>query len=144
MKDQPPKLLGILETALPVQDLRASARFYRDQFGFPVLMESERLLALNVANRSVLLLFPKGGTEDAVETTGGTIPGHGAGGRCHFAFSIPPEEFENWHSYFVAKGIGIESVVNWPGGSRSLYLRDPDQHLVELITPGFWQFGEVV
>jgi catechol 2,3-dioxygenase-like lactoylglutathione lyase family enzyme len=28
--------------------------------------------------------------------------------------------------------------MNWPGGARSLYFRDPDEHLVEFITPGFW------
>jgi hypothetical protein len=28
--------------------------------------------------------------------------------------------------------------VTWPGGTRSFYFRDSDQHLIELITPGFW------
>ncbi|MDZ4820644.1 MAG: glyoxalase, partial [Planctomycetota bacterium] len=26
----------------------------------------------------------------------------------------------------------------WPQGARSIYFRDPDGHLLELLTPGFW------
>jgi catechol 2,3-dioxygenase-like lactoylglutathione lyase family enzyme len=36
------------------------------------------------------------------------------------------------------RGIAIESAVDWPRGGRSLYFRDPDRHLLELITPGCW------
>jgi hypothetical protein len=36
------------------------------------------------------------------------------------------------------KSIAIESIVHWPLGGRSIYFRDPDDHAVELITPGVW------
>ena len=48
---------GILETALYVADPAATAAFYRRVFGFPVLLESDRLVALDVAGRNVLILF---------------------------------------------------------------------------------------
>jgi hypothetical protein len=48
---------GIVETALYVADLPAGAASYRRVFGVPVLLESDRLMALDVAGRSVLLLF---------------------------------------------------------------------------------------
>jgi catechol 2,3-dioxygenase-like lactoylglutathione lyase family enzyme len=70
---------GVLETALYVADVKRSAEFYRSIFGFPTLLESERLIALDVAGRSVLLLFPEGGTSQpfAVPGGGGVIPPHG-------------------------------------------------------------------
>jgi catechol 2,3-dioxygenase-like lactoylglutathione lyase family enzyme len=34
--------------------------------------------------------------------------------------------------------VAVESVVTWPGGARSVYFRDPDGNLVELISRGFW------
>jgi len=39
----------------------------------------------------------------------------------------------------IAQGIRIESKVTWPAGGQSLYFRDPDNHLVELATPGIWE-----
>jgi catechol 2,3-dioxygenase-like lactoylglutathione lyase family enzyme len=37
-----------------------------------------------------------------------------------------------------SKGVAIESVVNWPQGSTSIYFRDPDGNLGELVSPGLW------
>jgi hypothetical protein len=28
--------------------------------------------------------------------------------------------------------------VAWPRGAKSVYFRDPDGNLAELISPGFW------
>ena len=132
------KVSGILETALSVADPAASAAFYKRLFGFDTLLGTERLVALNVAGRDVLLLFEKGATEEPATLPGGVIPGHGASGRSHLAFSIPAEDVEPWQERLAGEGVSVESTVNWPGGARSLYFRDPDQHLLELITPGFW------
>lgn len=74
---------GILETALSVMDLAASAAFYKRLFGFETLLDTDRLVALNVAGRNVLLLFKKGATEEPATLPGGVVPGHGASGRGH-------------------------------------------------------------
>src|SRR5687767_3276953 len=84
---------GILETALPVADPARSAEFYRRVFGVGTLLENERLGALDVAAKSVLLLFRAGATGEPFETPGGVIPPHGGPphgglGRNHFAFAI--------------------------------------------------------
>jgi catechol 2,3-dioxygenase-like lactoylglutathione lyase family enzyme len=132
------KVSGILETALYVADPAVSAAFYKRLFGFDTLLDTDRLVALNVAGRDVLLLFKKGATEEPATLPGGVIPGHGASGRSHLAFSITAEDIEPWRERLTGEGVAVESAVSWPGGARSLYFRDPDQHLVELITPGFW------
>ena len=54
------------------------------------------------------------------------IPGHGASGRSHLAFSITAEDVEPWQERLAGEGVAVESTVSWPGGARSLYFRDPD------------------
>jgi catechol 2,3-dioxygenase-like lactoylglutathione lyase family enzyme len=135
-----PSVQGIIETALYVSDLAQAADFYRRLFHFETLLESEQLIALDVAGRSVLLLFPAGRTTNSVTLPGGTIPGHGdTGGPGHFAFAIQAADLDPWKEHLAAASIALESEVTWPGGATSLYFRDPDQNLVELLTPGFWR-----
>ena len=93
----------------------------------------------SVADKQVLLIFRSGSRPEAVPTPGGMIPPHEASGQLHFAFSISKEDFAAWEERLIAQGIGIESKVTWPAGGRSLYFRDPDNHLVELVTPGIWE-----
>src|SRR5262249_39257437 len=73
-----PRVLGILETALTVSQPPRSADFYRRLFGFETLLESERLVALGVASRDVLLLFREGSTSEPFVVPGGVIPSHAA------------------------------------------------------------------
>ncbi len=134
-----PSVQGILETALYVRDLKKTAEFYRGIFGFATLLDSERLIALNVAGRSVLLLFKEGVTKEPHETPNGVIPGHTASHGGHFAFSILDEDVAGWVERLKSKGVEVEGRMTWPGGARSLYFRDPDHCLVELITAGFWK-----
>ncbi|MCA9020674.1 MAG: VOC family protein, partial [Planctomycetaceae bacterium] len=56
----------------------------------------------------------------------------------HFAFAIERDDFEQWEERLVAAGVEIESRVSWPRGGESLYFRDPDNHVLELATPGIW------
>ena len=133
---------GILETALYVSDIKRAAGFYCRLFGFPTLLESDRLVALDVSGRSVLLLFPEGGTTEPFPVPGGVgvIPPHGgARGGYHFAFSIDSEDVEAWQGRLESEGVAVESIVIWPSGAKSIYFRDPDGNLAELISPGFWK-----
>jgi catechol 2,3-dioxygenase-like lactoylglutathione lyase family enzyme len=133
-----PPLNGILETAISVDNLERAAAFYRRVFQFPTLLESDRLVALNVAGRSILLLFQSGATSEPITFPGGTIPAHGTTGVHHFALSIPASTVDDWRQHLQQQSVDIESEVKWDGGAMSLYFRDPDNHVVELITPGFW------
>ena len=132
------RINGILETALYVADPAVTAAFYRRLFGFTTLLESERLVALDVAGKNVLLLFRLGSTDESFDTGGGIIPGHAGSSSTHFAFSISAEDVEPWRAKLKSEGLAVESVVTWPRGAKSIYFRDPDGNLAELISPGFW------
>jgi catechol 2,3-dioxygenase-like lactoylglutathione lyase family enzyme len=133
-----PRLRGVLETAIYVADLRRSKQWYRELFGFEVLVDDERMCAFDVGHRGVFLLFLQGGTTEPVETPGGRIPPHDATGRIHFAFAVDAADIPRWERRLADAGIDVESRVEWNPRAKSLYFRDPDGHLVELATPGLW------
>jgi catechol 2,3-dioxygenase-like lactoylglutathione lyase family enzyme len=137
-KDGAPAIEGVLETSLYARDLKRTAAFYRDLFGFKALVDSPRLVAFEIAQRSVLLVFQAGATEQDVVDPGGTIPGHDGRGRLHLAFSIRADDLDAWRERLAERGVDIVGEYRWPRGGTSLYMRDPDGALVELATPGLW------
>ena len=134
----PPAIVRVLETALYADDLARTAKFYRDVFGFEPLVDTPRLCALSVNGISVLLLFQRGATGAGLATDGGFIPPHDGSGPVHFAFAIEAGDLSRWEAHLAANGVEIESRVTWDRGGTSLYLRDPDNHSVELVTTGTW------
>lgn len=133
-----PRLTGILETALDVQDLGAAIDFYHGALELEIIDRSERFCALSVAGRDVLLLFAREKRPKAVKIPGGVIPPHGSSGSIHFALAAEATELPVWEQFLESKGIPIESRVKWDRGGTSIYFRDPDGHLVEIATPGVW------
>jgi catechol 2,3-dioxygenase-like lactoylglutathione lyase family enzyme len=127
-----PRVDGVLETTLYVEDMDRSARFYRDVFGFEVVDSGDRLVALCVAPRQVLLLFKKGASARLPLTP------HDGGGELHLAFAVPAAEIGKWEAWLRKKGVPIEDDRTWGRGGRSLYFRDPDRHLIEVASPGVW------
>ena len=133
-----PRVTGVLETCLHVENVEKSAHFYEDLFGFKRMAGDTRFCALDVAKGCVLLLFLRGGTLEPVRIPGGIIPPHDGSGHLHFAFAIRLEDLAAWEARLTQACVPIESRVNWQEGGVSLYFRDPDQHLVDLATPGIW------
>lgn len=138
MQGTGPAIRGVVETALYVEDLERSERFYRRLFGSELLVSDQRMRALAAGRSQVLLLFLQGASTDAVDIDGGTIPGHDGRGRLHVAFAIDAADVEAWRRRLADLEIPVESTVQWPRGGTSLYFRDPDDHVVELVTPGCW------
>ena len=134
-----PGINGVVETCLYSDDLPRSIRFYQEQLGLRLLQSMERLCVFSVADKQVLLIFRSGGTLEPVPTPGGLIPPHDAAGQLHIAFAVSKEDFAAWEQHLIARGITIESKVNWSSGGQSIYFRDPDNHLLELATPGLWE-----
>jgi catechol 2,3-dioxygenase-like lactoylglutathione lyase family enzyme len=133
-----PKLSGVIETALYVDDLDRACAFYTDVLGLEPLTSDSRFLAFDVGGRNVLLLFRRGATLETVHLPGGTIPPHDGNGPIHAAFAIATDELPAWEERLGEHDVAIEGRTDWPRGGRSIYFRDPDNHLLELVTPGVW------
>lgn len=129
----PPGVNGVLETSLYVASAARSAAFYRRVFGFEPLdpelplNDDTRLCPMRVGDRSVLLLFKKGATPDTDAT-----------GAIHIAFGIARSDLGRWEDWLKHQGIAIETRKTWKYGGEALYFRDPDGHLLEVVTPGVW------
>jgi catechol 2,3-dioxygenase-like lactoylglutathione lyase family enzyme len=134
-----PKINGVLETALYVDDLERARRFYEGVLELTPLFADARLVALDAGRRSVLLLFRRGGSTETAHLPGGTIPPHDGAGPLHVAFAVDAEALAGWQARLAEAGVAIEGAADWPRGGRSLYFRDPDGHLLELATPGLWR-----
>lgn len=129
---------AIMETCLDVTDLPRSQDFYTGFFGYSVINCDGRYCALSVGGHQVLVLFVRGGDPGGTRLPFGTIPPHGTTGPAHIGFSVPAETLPAWENLLRERGIPVESSVTWPTGGRSVYFRDPDGHLLELLTPGIW------
>lgn len=127
-----PTTEGILESSLYVADVTRSSQFYEKVFGFRVISDfGERGCAMEAGNRQVLLLFKKGGSRDM------NTP-HDWHGELHLAFAIRAEALAEWEAWLAENGIAVEEKRAWEPGGQSLYFRDPDRHLIEVVTPGVW------
>jgi catechol 2,3-dioxygenase-like lactoylglutathione lyase family enzyme len=127
----------LLETALYSDDVPRTAAFYEQLLGRPPMRESERLVAFDAGEATVLLIFWRGHTQP-VRTMEGLVPGHDGAGPVHIAFAIDRSDLVPWESRLALLGIPIESRVTWDAGGVSIYFRDPDGRSVELSTPGLW------
>lgn len=134
-----PRINSIVESCLHSGNLTRSTHFYRDILGLRLLVTNERMCVFSVADKQVLLVFQRDGTLTPVPTPGGVIPPHGGSGDLHIAFAISAADFDAWEKHLISRGARIESKVRWPEGGYSIYFRDPDNHLIELATPGLWE-----
>ena len=128
----------VLETALDCEDLPRTAAFYTRLLGITPMLDTERLVAIDAGDGTVLLLFQNGQSSQPVELPGGLVPPHEPGGPGHLAFAIDASDLRSWEAHLAALGIPVESRVRWERGGTSVYFRDPENRLVELATPGIW------
>ncbi|GAB3683319.1 VOC family protein [Salinisphaera aquimarina] len=133
------RLNGVLETVLYTADMSRARTFFEDVMGLAPHTADHRFTAYSLA-WNMLLIFAEGQTSETVELPGdmGTIPPHDGNGRQHIALAIDADQLEAWESHLAAHGIEIEGRTRWPKGAVSLYFRDPDGHLLEVVTPGIW------
>ena len=135
------QLRGLHHLTAIVSDLGRTTSFYRDVLGLRLVHEGASDDDPNARH----FWFAAGGEDGP----GG--PGHlvsfleypslpkgtvGTGSVQHFAFVVESaEEQEAWRDYLRNRGVPCTDVFE-RSGFRSIYVRDPDDHIVEIATRG--------
>lgn len=133
-----PRLNHIVETALYVDDLDRAAAFYEEKFGLSSMLRTRTLFAYDIGGQNVLLLFLRGASLETQTSERGSIPPHDGHGPLHICFAVDADELSGWEALLEQQGIAIEGRMSWNRGGKSIYFRDPDGHLLEIMTPGNW------
>lgn len=136
-------LRGLHHVTAICRDLEGTTAFYRDLLGLELLEEGRsdddpdaRHFWFGTDGRA------PGGAGSLIsfleypEMEDGRV---GLGSTHHFAFVVDSaEEQEAWVGYLRGQGVQCTDVFD-RGRFRSIYLRDPDGHIVEIATrgPGF-------
>ena len=129
------KLGQLSEAAIYASDLDAAQQFYHGVLGLEVISRMEDRGISFRCGATVLLVFDPARTR--IPDAG--VPTHGANGAGHIAFVIDETEIDPWRARLAAAGVAVESEVEWPGGGRSVYFRDPAGNVVELAPPTLWR-----
>lgn len=134
-----PKIAGMLETGVCVDNLELSSCFYKDVLGLQTVLEIDRLHAFGLAPGEVLLLFDRELSQHDAASPIGLVPGHRTDGRAHFCFRITQDQYDPWKAHLERQGVPVTSEVHWPAGGRSFYFNDPEGNVLEMATPGLWE-----
>jgi catechol 2,3-dioxygenase-like lactoylglutathione lyase family enzyme len=124
----------VIETSLYVRDLDASRKFYSEILGLKEFSSEKNRHVFFRCGDAMFLLFNPHKTRES----GQNVPSHGAEGAGHVAFSVAEKEHSDWKNYLLEKGVVIEKEIQWPGGGKSIYFRDPSGNSIELVTPQTW------
>lgn len=127
---------AILETVLYARDLDAAEEFYTRVFGLPVVSRLAGKFVFLRCGAGMLLIFDP--DRSAQPNPKNPIPRHGASGPGHVCFAADAAAIDRWRKQFAALGIAIEAEHVWPGGARSIYVRDPAGNSVEVGEPRMW------
>ena len=115
-------------------DLERTTAFYRDVLGLSLLREGHneddpdaRHFWFGHPGQGTLVSFMEYPAMEA-----GRV---GVGSTHHFAFAVSSAgELDAWRDWLRSRDVQCTDVFE-RGGLRSIYLRDPDGHILELATP---------
>jgi catechol 2,3-dioxygenase-like lactoylglutathione lyase family enzyme len=131
------RIAGIHHITLICADVERSVGFYRNLLGMRLVKQT-----VNEDDRGARHLFF--GDEEGRPGTlitcleyedldAGSV---GRGSTHHFALSVETEEeLAAWRDYLVGRGVSVTEMMDRTY-FKSVYLRDPDGHIVELATVG--------
>jgi catechol 2,3-dioxygenase-like lactoylglutathione lyase family enzyme len=129
------QLTGLHHITLISADLERSIAFYRDVLGLGIVRDATSdddpgtrhvwFGAVDGTPGRLLSVMEYPHLPEGVVGTGSTQ---------HFALAVETvEELEAWRGYLAEQGVECSEIFD-RGGFRSLYLRDPDGHVVEIAT----------
>lgn len=131
------RIAGLHHVTLLCKDVERSLGFYRNLLGMRLVKQTT-----NEDDRGARHLFF--GDEEGRPGTlitcleypdldEGTV---GRGSTHHLALAVETEEeLDGWRDYLTAQGIPVTDVMDRTY-FKSVYLRDPDGHIIELATKG--------
>ena len=135
------RLTGLHHLTAICADLERTTSFYRDLLGLELVREGASDDDPNA--RHFWFSAGGGGAPGTLISfmeypalQRGTV---GVGSVQHFAFVVESaEEQEAWRDYLRGRGVQCTDVFD-RNGFKSIYVRDPDEHIVEIATrgPGF-------
>lgn len=125
-------ITGLHHVTLICASLDRTVPFYRDVLGMPLVLEETNPDDPGARH----FWFGNGPTRVSFFEYPHMPPGTvGAGSTHHIALAVEADdELEGWRSWLTSQGIGSTEVLD-RGQYRSIYLRDPDGHILELSTP---------
>jgi catechol 2,3-dioxygenase-like lactoylglutathione lyase family enzyme len=134
------QITGVHHITLICRNLERTTAFYRDLLGLGLVKQT---VNSDDPNARHFYFGDAEGTPGTLVTAfeyprmeDGNV---GAGSTHHFALCVESaEELEGWRAYLGSQGVPCTEVMDRTY-FKSIYLRDPDGHIIELATrgPGF-------
>lgn len=123
------KMRRIDHVVLPVSDLAKSQRFYHEVFDMPVLDQQSgpHLVTLRCGHQLIRLVEATVSRPLTAKT-----PQVGGAELCLVVGNSVDSIMHHLRSYFVDLVAGPQPAMGAEGEYTALYLRDPDQNLIEL------------
>jgi catechol 2,3-dioxygenase-like lactoylglutathione lyase family enzyme len=128
---------GIHHITVVCKDVERSVAFYRNLLGMRVVKQTVNADDLGARH----LFFGDGEGRPGTLITCLEYPQLGdgkvgTGSTHHFALSVgSEEELGGWRAYLTSRGVPCSDVMDRKY-FKSVYLRDPDGHVIELATEG--------
>ena len=138
----PPKLGQIVETILYTSDAQKLGEWYREIFSLTPFLSAPTIVGFSLPNNTILLLFDRTSTTADKVSSEGTIPKHGTvtGAGQHISFACDGrDDVKEWEEWFKEKRVEILGTMEWERGGRSVYVRDWEGHVIEVMTRGVWE-----
>ena len=136
---------GLFEIQLVTDDHEAMVGFYRDVIGLQVIVESAGRGRVHLRVGQGQLILARAGAEQVLPEWPGvpprmygadepTIPGPGRHGAIHYAFHVNDGQWAGIRARLEdCEQVACRGPITWGAGFESLYFRDPDGNVAELI-----------